>query len=55
MHVERLFCKAPVNDPKKLNPLKMMTRCLDIQNYMADVLDLLVDEGVRTRGVRVLL
>ena len=46
VHVERLFRKAPVNDPKKLNPLKVMTRCLDIQGYMADALDLLVDEGL---------
>ena len=48
VHVERLFRKAPVNDPKKLNPLKVMTRCLDIQGYMADALDLLVDEGLLT-------
>ena len=45
VHIERLFRKSPVPDPKKLNPLKMITRCLDISNY-ADALDLLVDEGL---------
>ena len=46
VHIERLFRKSPVPDPKKLNPLKMITRCLDIDNYMADALDLLIDEGL---------
>ena len=44
VHVERLFRKAPVPDPRKLDPLKMITRCLDVNNYMAEALDLLVIE-----------
>ena len=46
VHIERLFRKAPVPDPRKLDPLKMITRCLDVNNYMAEALDLLIDEGL---------
>ena len=46
VHLERLFRKAPVPDPKKLSNLKAMTRCLDVPNYMAEALDLLIDEGL---------
>ena len=45
-YVERLFRHAVVPDPKKLDPLKAMTRCLDITNYLADALDLLIEEGL---------
>ena len=45
-YVERLFRLAPVQDPKKLDPLKVMTRCLDISNYIGDALDLLIEEGL---------
>ena len=48
VHVERLFRKAPVPDPRKLHPLKMITRCLDVNNYLAEALDLLIDEGLLT-------
>jgi hypothetical protein len=39
---------APVKDPHNLNMLKIMTRCLDVKNYMADALDLLYEEGLGT-------
>ena len=47
-YVERLFRMAPVKDPHNLNQLKIMTRCLDVKNYMADALDLLYEEGLGT-------
>ena len=46
IHLERLFRKAPVPDPKKLSNLKIISRCLDVPNYLADGLDLLIDEGL---------
>jgi len=46
VQLERLFRKAPVTDPRKLSNMKMMTRCLDVPNFLADGLDLLVDEGL---------
>ena len=46
IHLKRLFRKAPVPDPKKLSNMKIMTRCLDVPNFLADGLDLLVDEGL---------
>ena len=40
VQLERLFRKAPVTDPKKLSNMKMMTRCLDVPNFLADGLQI---------------
>ena len=44
VQLERLFRKAPVTDPRKLSNMKVMTRCLDVPNFLAGGLDLLIDE-----------
>ena len=49
-HVEQLFGKAPVTDASKLSTMSIMTRCLNITNFLADAVDLLISEGLFEEG-----
>ena len=44
--IEGLFRRAPVPDWTKLIPEHFMTKCLDVDNYMVEALDLLIKEGL---------
>ena len=45
---EALFRKAPVAEPSVLKLIKVITRCLGMDEYMGPGIDLLLDEGLTT-------
>ena len=46
MFIEKLMRKAPVQDPSTFNTDHFMTKCLDVERYLAPALGLLVEEGL---------
>ena len=48
VQVEALFRRAPVNNPIPLNTKKFLTHCLDVEGFLKDALQLLIDNGLLT-------
>ena len=48
IQVEALFRRAPVNNPIPLNIKKFLTHCLDVEGFLKDALQLLIDNGLLT-------
>ena len=45
-YIERLFAKAPVQDPSTLEPDPFLCKCLGLEEYIAPALELLIDQGL---------
>ena len=43
-YIERLFAKAPVQDPSTLEPDPFLCKCLGLEEYIAPALELLIDQ-----------
>lgn len=47
--IEQLFRRAPVDNPASLDTYRVMTKCLGVDEYLGDALDLLITEGLLMR------